>query len=301
MKALINVPHPEAAHSIRIMLESVGFGVEREPNRDSEYIAQSLVYLPYDIPLAKEKDCDLYVAVKPEELRKEGKNLLFFINGGNHGENDFGVPTVTANFYFDKAFKCYVPWFNRLGIIPRQKLPKYDKPIGLVHGGRGWGFARYFPALEHDIDLFGRSCPGGILPQYAVKQKLSTAQCLVHLKSCDAPGYALYEAFASATPIVVSQFFVNNTRYHDLFIDGETCLIFGKGYEKYHHGSAADEPREVYEGVIQEIRDCIRRLADSEENYRIGTNGLFKWRELTRWTSTKRDALREYLSYNKLL
>ena len=293
MKALVNVPHPEAVHSIRIMLESVGFEVVRERDREAEYVKEWLVYEPYDVPETSDKECDLYVHVKPEKLREGG--LLFFINGGSHGDNDFGVPTVTSNFYIKNAFKTYVPYFNRHGIKPRETT-QYKKPIGLLHGGFGWGFKRYFGGLEPHVDIWGSKSPKGILPQIEVRKMLNETLCFVHMKSNDAPGYALYEAFASAVPIIVPRFFVNNTMFHDLFIDGETCLMFDND-----DASAKEETKEQTGEVVERIVRLIERLKDPDENYRIGMNGLFKWRELTRWTPEKRDKFAEYLKQNSLL
>ena len=294
MKALVNVPHPEAVHSIRIMLESVGFEVVRERDRSAEYVVQSLVYEPYEMKSVATPDFDLYVHVKPEQLKSPG--LLFFINGGNRGENDFGVPTVTSNFYFEKAFRTYVPYFNRHGLKPRGKRESFGRPMGLLHGGKGWGYMRYFPLLSPYVDIWGASCPQGILPQMCVKEKLEKALCFVHLKSNDAPGYALYEAFASGAPIIVPRFFVENCKFQELFVDGETCLMFDNDDAK-----ANKETDEEKRKVVEQILGLIERLRDPEENYRIGMNGLFKWRELTRWTPEKRDKFAEYLKQNSLL
>lgn len=296
MKALLNVPHPEAIHSIRIMLESVGFDCEMEWTRESLLMKQAYFYEEFDIPRSKGGTPDLYVPVKKEAFREDTKNLLFLINGGSRGKNDFGVPTVTSNFWFEKAFRVYVPWYNRFNIRPRGKLNEYEKPMGLLHGGYGWGFSRYFPRLRDYIDVWGHRSPNGILPQIAVKDKLAKTLAFVHLKSQDAPGYALYEAFASAVPIIVPRFFVKNTMFHDLFIDGETCFMFDND-----DAAARDETSEQRQRVVDQIKEIIERLKDPEENYRIGVNGLFKWHELTRWTSKKRDNFAAYLKQNNLL
>ena len=299
-RALLNVPHPESMNSIRIMLESVGFECFRERDRNIEYVAESLLYLPYDTPLDDGRKYDMYVHIKPEALDGKENPLLFFINGGKREIPYFNYPTVTANFNIQNAFLSYVPWFNRLGLVPREKMTKFGKPIGLLNGGIGWGYKRFFPAVKDKIDIYGMKSPAGQLPQQYVKPVLSNAKCFVHLKTHDAPGYALYESFASAVPVVVPQFFVNNTKYHDLFIDGETCLIFGKGQERWHDDSL-HESEESYWETIRSIDQCLDRLSDPEENYRIGINGLFKFKELTRWTPIKRDALEEYLKTNRLL
>ena len=296
MKALLNVPHPEAMHSIRIMLESVGYETEMERSRESEVTLQKLLYEPYGVPLWKGGTPDLYVAVKPEELEGREKALLFFINGGDHGANEFGYPTVTSNFYIKNAFTTYVPYFNRFDMEPRGRLDTFEKPIGFLHGGYGWGFARYFPLLKEHVDVWGWRSPCGLLPQFGVKQKLAKTLAFVHMKSNDAPGYALYEAFASAVPIIVPRFFVENCRFQDLFIDGETCLMFDN-----NDVEALRETKEQRKGVISQIVGLLDRLRDPEENYRIGVNGLFKWRELTRWTPEKRDKFAEYLKQNSLL
>lgn len=296
MKALLNVPHPEAIHSIRIMLESVGFKCEMEWTREALLMGQSYMYEPFDIPKNKGGTPDLYVAVKTDMFKEGLKNLLFLINGGSRGKNDFGVPTVTSNFYFNKAFRTYVPWYNRFSIKPREKLVEYEKPVGFLHGGYGWGFSRYFPRLREYVDVWGHRSPCGVLPQIAVKDKLAKTLAFVHLKSQDAPGYALYEAFASATPIILPRFFVQNTMFQDLFIHEETCLMFDNNDK-----AARDETDSERQAVIDQITGFLERLKDPEENYRIGVNGLFKWRELTRWTSEKRDKFEEYLKQNSLL
>ena len=300
MKALLSVPHPESMNSIRIMLESVGFDCFRESNRDNEYVIEKFLYLPYDTPAGGKEKFDIYVNVKPEKLEGKRNPLLFFINGGKRDNAPyFSYPTVTANFNIERAFTVYVPYFNRLGLEPRGERSCYKKPLGFLHGANGWGYKRFLPHLTDKIDIYGYKSPKGLLQQGFVKHFLSETLCLIHLKTSDAPGYALYEAFASGVPVVVPQFFIDNTKYHDLFIDGETCLVFGKGQERWHHDSL-HEPKESFEATLKSIDECIERLSDPEENYRIGINGLFKWKELTRWTSKERDGLRAYLKINNL-
>jgi len=298
MKALINVPHPEAAHSLRIMLESIGFEVEQEMDRTSDLVIAKLLYNEYNIDKSTCDEYDIYAAVKPEQLENKKNPLLFLINGGKRSVTDYGYPTITSNFNIEQGFVDYVPWFNRLGIKPREKLKEFEKPIGFLHGGYGWGFARYFPALESSVDIYGWRSPEGLIPQFTVRDKLAKAKCFVHLKSNDAPGYALYEAFASGVPIIVPQYFINATRFQDMFIDGETCLVFGKDAESLRDDTTR-ETKEHYDKIINEIKDHIKRLSDPDENYRIGINGLFNWKKLTRWTSEKANKLKSYLKqYN---
>lgn len=292
MRAIANVPHPEALNSLKVMLGSIGIDVFRGDGREYNNVIRSFRYVPNHVDRADEGE--IHVEVKPELLAGKKNPILFFLNGGlPEAESDY--PTITANFNMKNAFTCYWPYVNRLGLKPRKRLKTYDKPIDLCHGGFGWGFARYYKPLMGEVDFWGFNAPLGALPQAAVGVKLSSALCLLHLKSNDAPGFALYEAFASATPVIVSQYFVETTKYHDLFIDGETCLIFGKDCVGWHTKHASEEPREVYDEIITEIRGMMERLKNPEENYRIGMNGLFEWFKLTRWTKEKRDALRKYL------
>lgn len=88
-------------------------------------------------------------------------------------------------------------------------------------------------------------------------------------------------------------------KFPDLYIDGETCLTWGKTLFKQDK----KDPRIITEFIdqemptaIEEMKEIMEKLKDPEYNKKIRMAGHKKWKELTEWTPEKQEALKKYLN-----
>lgn len=336
MKAVLTGIDTHPAHSIALMLRSVGFDVfilsdvaihalqsrGYKGGVEHEYL-KSMGYSPANIPQVGVEaldDCDLFVDLREQYIdsflkvcpRLEGKVLQFLINGGrdDYDSCGFKYPVATANMWVGgEAFKCYPPFDNVHGLKPRSRLSSYEPPIGLLHNAYNWGMKYLINPLidKTGVRLYGSyGSPAGMLPNKDIGPVLATALCFIHPKSNDCPGYALYEAFASGVPIVCTELLPDRMKFHDLYEDDVTCLMWGRRGRNYNEedaptGIIRDWFEATQKDLLEQIVACVEILSDPVENERIGMGGYERWRKLTEWTPHKKDAFAEFLSRNKLL
>ena len=101
---------------------------------------------------------------------------------------------------------------------------------------------------------------------------------MVHLKSSDAPGYALYEGLAAKCPLIVSRRLIWRNRMQDLLIPGETCLTF----DRETHDPLNEED---IRSCTEEIAQHLKTLSNPTENERIGMAGYERLRQVM-WSET---------------
>ena len=114
---------------------------------------------------------------------------------------------------------------------------------------------------------------------------------MVHLKSSDAPGYALYEALAAACPLIVSRRLIWRNRMQDLFTPGKTCLVFDR---ETHEGLS---PKDVEE-CTNEIREGLVSLSNHEYNRLIGEAGRKRLREVM-WNENRKEDRDQLIKFFK--
>jgi hypothetical protein len=234
-----------------------------------------------------------------------GKVLWYRINGGKpehvvNARGDHGdevnppCPVLTPNQWYqcltDGEFKgktdgfnpVHVPWhgraycswppFVRFGDYydchhRPEAADKYTAPICLIHNLRGWGYGALAPEVRKlGVRLYGDGSPDGLIPHHAVPAMLGSALAYVHLKSSDAPGYALYEALAAGCPVICTRRLIWRCRMQALLEAGVTCLVYDR---ETHDGLS-------YQDVAQcklEVGIHLARLRDPAENHRIGLAG----------------------------
>lgn len=325
LKAVVTGCDTHPVKSLALMLRSVGFEVSMLSDRAITQLSKrgykggvtaellkNMGYVDAGLPLVGPESletCDLYVDIKVPDAdamikiypRLEGKTVIFLINGGGDEYVTYGdhYPVITTNFHVaSNAFQVYMPFDNVHNLVPREKLKTFEPPMGLLHNAKNWGFGHIMDeAIKRTgVRVFGSyGSPMGILPNDKVGDYLSRSLAFVHLKASDCPGYALYEAFATATPVVVTDLFVERMKYRDLYIDGETCLAWGKDSFVVEDGRIKEFMVAKSEKMVQDIVDCLERLKDPEYNYQLGMAGYRKWKEKTEWTEEKRLALLKFL------
>lgn len=188
-----------------------------------------------------------------------------------------------------KSFACWPP-FARLPEYDPQRRPgngidhyfkKYTNPLCLIHNCSGWGYNALIPHVrEMGVRVHGQGSPDGLLQHGEARVRLETSLAMVHLKSSDAPGYAIYEALASGCPLICSRRLIWRNRMQDLLIPNRTCLTFDLETHAHMDDAAADV-------CALEIEEHLERLSDHTENRRIGNAGRERLEEVM-W-SAKRD------------
>lgn len=280
-------------------------------------IARSQGYeLPFSMPEATPEmmgRADLYVDIKAHQIYEplvrrwpnlKGKVAWFRINGGaiehvvnergDHGdEGNPPCPVITPNQWYatpgpwsDRSYPHWPPFVRAHEYAQRHGRPAgpsgYEPPVCLVHNAAGWGYGALFePMRKMGVRIYGAGSPDGLVQHRDVPRLLSKALCMVHLKSNDAPGYAMLEAMAAACPLVCTRKLIWKCRMESLLIPGETCLVFDR--ETHDPFTPADLVE-----CEREVAGHLERLRDPVENERIGRAGYERLREVC-W-SEKRPA-----------
>jgi glycosyltransferase involved in cell wall biosynthesis len=240
----------------------------------------------------------------------QGKN--FRVLKGADGETyEADCPQCAGGQDWEHAYSCWPP-FARFGdYYPRRGRPHdsptpslpprkrtdgrmYDDPLCFVHNAAGWGYGAAFEAVRGlGVKVHGIGSPDGLVRHCDVPNSLSNALAYVHLKSSDAPGYALYEALAAGCPVICSRRLIWRCRMQDLFIPNETCLVFDR---ETHEGL---NDKDV-SSIRAEISLCLARLIDPEENRRIGMAGRARLEQVM-WSAERPEdvaSLRVFMSRN---
>lgn len=188
------------------------------------------------------------------------------------GGMQWSINETTGKLWENKAYVCWPPFVRweehqTPRVSEKVKHRNFDPPICLIHNLHGWGYGLLASEVRRmGVRCHGAGSPDGLLPHEQIKVLLSRTMAMVHLKSSDAPGYALYEALASACPVICSRRLIWRCRMEELLIPNETCLVFDR---ETHDAMTLEEARYC----AGEIAAHLKRLADPDENFRIGQAG----------------------------
>lgn len=201
-----------------------------------------------------------------------------------------------------RAYTCWPPFVRFDAFSGRKRWTEYEHPddrrpnasVCLIHNLEGWGYGRLIgPMREMGVKCHGAGSPDGLVPHHDVPNLLSLALCSVHLKSSDAPGYALYESLAAGCPVVCTRRLIWRCRMEELLIPNETCLVF----DRETHDPLSDEDVAT---CTAEVKTHLEFLRDPVNNRRVGENGRKRLREVT-WSAKKAEdveSLRSFLQRN---
>lgn len=155
------------------------------------------------------------------------------------------------------------------------KANTYAAPICLIHNLAGWGYGALVSVFRENLGIrcYGAGSPDGLIQHREVPSRLTNTLCMVHLKSNDAPGYALYEAMAAGCPVVCTRRLIWRCKMQELLIPDKTCLVFDR--ETHDALTQAD-----VQECRREVAGHLKRLADCGENKRIGEAGRERLKEI---------------------
>jgi len=321
MRAVLTGMDTKPAMSLALMLESIGYEVfmltdsAMKNYHKKGYtggveaaLLKNMGYAVADIKPTESVEGDIFFDLKLKDLQSmlkihpELNGALYVINGGWDDYEDYGnyFPTITNNFWIKNAFHVYSPMVGKPMKV--KDKPGTEPPIDLLHNAYNWGFGTYLDDIiaKTGLRVFGSyGSPMGLIHNDDVEEYLHKTIAFVHIKSSDCPGWALWEAFATGTPVVVPSLFIKRMHFEDLYIDGETCVTWGDNlFEDILHEPGIFKEfidREMPK-AIEELTQKVEKLKDPEYNTKIGMGGHKKWKELTEWTEAKQQALKDYLN-----
>jgi hypothetical protein len=267
---------------------------------------------PHKLPIAGITDMDkvdLYVDVKAHRNgliiwkrwpELQSKTLWYRINGGEPehvpgcgDEVNPPCPVLTPNQWYGngwvgkrgeeylqkqpcRSYACWPP-FIRAADYRQSRIAPYEAPICLIHNVEGWGYQALINRMRQmGVKCYGRGSPDGLIPHRKVPEMLRKAKCMVHLKSNDAPGYALYEALAASCPVVCTRRLIWRCRMEELFKPYETCLVFDR------ETHAPLSPQDI-DSCTREVSKHLDALSNPTYNAAIGEAGRKRLDEIM-WT-----------------
>jgi hypothetical protein len=176
------------------------------------------------------------------------------------------------------------PKSEKFDAVDRSKYgyKTWKTPYSLCHSARAWGYGSIIDwAVEQGIQIFGNNSPAGQTPHKNVYILATYAKCLVHLKSVDCPGWALYEALLSGCPVVTGRLLNSRMLAYQLLQHEETCYEFGVPASLEYGRGDMD-----FGKCMEDIKYALERLSDPAENLRIGENGRKRLNSLM-WRSDR--------------
>lgn len=194
-----------------------------------------------------------------------------------------------------RFYTCWPPFYRFGDYYDLQRRSGSNHPaVCLIHNVQGWGYQDLVPNMRAlGVRIYGAGSPNGLVQHNQVPILLRSALAMVHLKSSDAPGYAIYECLAAGCPLICTRRLIWRCRMQELLIPNETCLVFDR---ETHDGLT---PADV-ESCTAEVKQHLDRLTNPDENKRIGMAGHRRLRDIM-WSEHKQqdvESLRDFFTHN---
>jgi hypothetical protein len=203
---------------------------------------------------------------------------------------------ATAGKHDSRKGMCYTFW------PPYPRSKEYDKvdrslllpadttdPYCMCYVVRAWGYGEIISEV-HDLGVKFYGDMDGRVEHARVSSIAATAKALVHMKSVDCPGWALYEAMLAGCPVIIGKMLNARMLAYELLEDGVTCLEFGVPCSlEYGRGPIKSQQ------CLVEITEHLKTLEDPIENYRLGQAGRKRLNELMWNTGRDGDSFIEFM------
>ena len=170
----------------------------------------------------------------------------------------------------------------------------WEPPYSMCHSIRAWGFGGIIDECQKlGVRMYGNNSPAGQVSHNMVPSIAANALCLVHLKSVDCPGWALYEAMLAGCPVVVPRLMNSRMLAYDLLQDGVTCLEYGT-HATLEYGRG--DPK--LDDCLKDIIWSLKHLSDPATNRLIGEAGRVRLNELMWRADRDGDSFRAFCQRN---
>jgi hypothetical protein len=175
--------------------------------------------------------------------------------------------------------------------IDRSTATDYTPPYCLAHSTRAWGYGTIVDdCVKMGVRVFGNNAPAGQVPHSSVPSIASRALALVHLKSVDCPGWALYEALLAGCPVITGRLLNSRMLAYGLLEHGETCYEFGvPASQEYGRGDM------MFDKCVADIKEALEALQNPINNRRVGDAGRKRLNELMWRADRDGDSFKKFM------
>lgn len=316
---------------LRSQLRSTGHDYVLEPQDLVDRMGYERPFVLTQASPRHMEHCDLYVDIKAHKFyphlvkrwpRLEHRVLWYRINGGkpehvvntrgDHGDEvNPPCPVLTPNQWYKvqnscdtglfqvtdaaRFYTCWPPFYRFTDYYDlHHRGGSKHPPVCLIHNVQGWGYQDLVPNMRAlGVRVYGQGSPNGLVQHDQVPILLRSALAMVHLKSSDAPGYAIYECLAAACPLICTRRLIWRCRMQDLLVPNETCMVFDR---ETHDGLTAQDVVEC----TAEVQAHLELLTNPNESARIGKAGYNRLRQVM-WSEHRQqdvESLRDFFTRN---
>lgn len=202
--------------------------------------------------------------------------------------------------YHDPDSNAYVFWPSyprqaEYDTIDRSQLTEYNPPFCVCYNVKAWGYGDIIDRCRENLGVrfFGNDDMAGEIRHSEIPRVVSDGKALVHMKSVDCPGWALYEAILGGCPVITGRLLNSRMLAYDLLEHNVTCLEFGVPASLEYGRGDVD-----LEKCYFDIERALQLLSDPVENRRIGEAGRKRLNDLM-WNVNNQEHVDSFRAFCK--